>query len=115
MIQDFLRADSLTRRSFAETLAKTALGVSLLPYAARAAADKDSSTANTKLPGFGKAKNVIWLQMIGGMSHIDTFDPKTGETKGPKDPITTKAGYQIGGVFTNLAKDHSDQISIIRS
>jgi len=117
---DLLRtADPLTRRSFAETLAKTALGVSLLPWAAQAAekaALKDhDGGANTTLPGFGKAKAVIWLQMIGGMSHIDTFDPKTGDTKGPKDPVTTKAGYQLGGVFTNLAKDNSDQIAIIRS
>lgn len=113
MNSEFLRVDPMTRRSFAEMLAKTTLGVSLLPLAAQA--EKAVDEANTKLPGFGKAKNVIWLQMIGGMSHIDTFDPKTGETKGPKDPISTKAGYQIGGVFTSLAKDNSDQIAIIRS
>jgi hypothetical protein len=116
MITDLLHADPLTRRSFAEALAKTALGVTLLPYAAQAAASKkDSPSENTTLPGFGKAKAVIWLQMIGGMSHIDSFDPKTGDTKGPKDPITTKAGYQLGGVFTSLARDNSDQIAIIRS
>ena len=119
MNSEFLRVDSLTRRSFAEALAKTALGVSILPGYLLAAADKEKEKAppegNTKLPGFGKAKNVIWLQMIGGMSHIDSFDPKTGDTKGPTDPTSTKAGYQLGGAFTSLAKNNSDQIAIIRS
>jgi hypothetical protein len=105
--------DSLSRRSFAEHVAKATLGVTLLPHLVKgeAAAPVD----NKKLPGFGKAKNVIWLQMIGGMSHIDTLDPKTGDSKGPGDPIQTKAGYQLGGFLPTLAKDHSDKLAIIRS
>jgi hypothetical protein len=43
-------------------------------------------------PGFGKAKNVIFLWMNGGMTHIDTWDPKTGATKGPTDPIKAESG-----------------------
>jgi len=53
--------------------------------------------------------------MIGGMSHIDTLDPKTGDSKGPGDPIQTKAGYQLGGYLPTLAKDHSEKLAIIRS
>lgn len=103
--------DSISRRKFAEHVAKTTLGVTLLPHFIQG-----QETPNPKsLPGFGKAKNVIWLQMIGGMSHIDTLDPKTGDSKGPGDPITTKAGYQLGGYLPNLAKDHSDKLAIIRS
>jgi len=104
----------ISRRHFAEQLAKTTLGVTLLPHLAKAA-DTKPGIDNKTLPGFGKAKNVIWLQMIGGMSHIDTLDPKTGDSKGPGDPIQTKAGYQLGGFLPTLAKDHSEKLAIIRS
>ena len=28
------------------------------------------------LPGGGKAKSVIWIFLVGGMSHVESFDPK---------------------------------------
>lgn len=104
--------DPQSRRQFVERLAYTSLGVTAL---SRLSAADEAPTDNTKLPGFGSAKAVIWLQMIGGMSHIDTLDPKAGDTKGPKDPITTKAGYQLGGALPTLAAEHSDKLAIIRS
>ncbi|HEY2860882.1 MAG TPA: DUF1501 domain-containing protein [Terracidiphilus sp.] len=64
--------------------------------------------------GFGTAKHVIWLQMVGGMSHIDTFDPKTGATKGPKGAISTKAGFQISEFLPKTAAI-ADKICVIRS
>ena len=33
----------------------------------------------------GKAKSLIFLYMSGGMSHFETFDPKTTPTVIPKD------------------------------
>jgi len=108
--------DPITRRAFCERWASAALGVTVLhafgggSFAAEAA----KTTAAPSGPGFGKAKNVIFLQMIGGMSHIDTLDPKTGSTQGPKAPIKTKADFQLGGTMENLAKQ-ADKISIIRS
>jgi uncharacterized protein (DUF1501 family) len=110
----FLSLDPVSRRSFTEHLAKTTLGVTLLPHLVPAA-DTAPAADNNTMPGFGKAKNVIWLQMIGGMSHIDTLDPKTGESKGARDPIQTKADYQLGGYLPTLAKDHADKLAIIRS
>lgn len=107
--------DPLTRRAFCERWASAALGVTVLhglggsSFAAEAA-----KTAASSGPGFGKAKNVIFLQMIGGMTHIDTLDPKDGPTQGPKAPIKTKADFQLGGTMENLAKQ-ADKISIIRS
>jgi hypothetical protein len=62
----------------------------------------------------GKAKSVIYLYMSGGMSHVDTWDPKTGETKGESDPISTNGGFQLGGYLTKMAKQ-GDKITIIRS
>lgn len=106
--------DPLSRRRFAETVAKAALGVTLLPRFG-AAADAVPGVDQRSLPGFGKARHVIWLQMLGGMSHIDTLDPKQGDTKGPADPVPTKAGYQLGGYLPTLAKDHSEKLAIVRS
>jgi Protein of unknown function (DUF1501) len=108
-LSSFFKDQTLSRRLFAERLAKTAFGVTLLPHLNAA-----ESGAKT-LPGFGKAKNVIWLQMLGGMSHIDTLDPKTGATQGPLEPIQTKAGFQLGGYLPTLAKEHASRLCLIRS
>jgi hypothetical protein len=103
------RFDSESRRSFMLRTAKTALGVTMLPVSSKLA------QAAAEGRGGGKAKHVIYLYMQGGMSHIDTFDPKTGETKGAKDPIKTNAeGMMLGGYMEQMAKQ-ANKISIIRS
>jgi len=102
----------ISRRAFCERWAKAALGVTVLHGAARHASAAE--TAAVTGPGFGKAKNVIFLQMIGGMTHIDTLDPKEGPTQGPKAPVKTKADFQLGGTMENLAKQ-ADKFTIIRS
>jgi hypothetical protein len=106
----------LSRRVFCERWAKTALGVTVLHGTAGSLLAAETAAAATPAtgPGFGKAKNIIFLQMIGGMTHIDTLDPKDGPTQGPKAPIKTKADFQLGGTMENLAKQ-ADKISIIRS
>jgi len=109
--------DPLSRRAFCERWAKAALGVTVLHGAARAGFAAEEVAATTKVlggPGFGKAKNIIFLQMLGGMSHIDTLDPKEGPTQGPKAPVSTNADFQLGGTMENLAR-HGDKISLIRS
>ena len=106
---DLNRFDGATRREFVLTAAKTALGVSLLPVSTQLA------RAATEKSGGGKAKHVIYLYMQGGMSHIDTFDPKTGDTKGAADPIKTNAeGMMLGGYMEKMAKQ-ANKIAIIRS
>lgn len=107
--------DSISRRTFCERWAKATLGVTILHGTARHALSAETAAVTPASgPGFGKAKNVIFLQMIGGMTHIDTLDPKDGATQGPKAPIKTKADFQLGGTMENLAKQ-ADKISIIRS
>jgi hypothetical protein len=108
----FLKDDLISRRLFAERIAQATLGVTLMPIALKAEEKLNGDVKS--LPGFGKAKNIIWLQMIGGMSHIDTFDPKHGETKGPKTPVKTKADFELGGALPQLAAI-GDKISLIRS
>ncbi|WP_009965573.1 DUF1501 domain-containing protein [Verrucomicrobium spinosum] len=112
MRNPFLNLDSPTRRAFIERAAKSALGVSMI-----SAFDTPSFGAAAPAPAGkgGKAKSVICLFLTGGMSHIDTFDPKTGATKGFKDPIRTKAsGIQLGGYMTGIA-EQAEKITIIRS
>lgn len=110
MINPFLKLDAASRREFMMRTAKTALGVSVLTNFERAF----GASAPVEKGVGGKAKAVIYLYMSGGMSHIDTWDPKTGETKGAKDPIKTNADMQLGGYMTNMAKV-ADKITIIRS
>jgi hypothetical protein len=103
-----------SRREFMMRAAQATLGVTVMPALNLKAAEA-ASKSGPGTPGFGKAKNVIFLWMGGGMTHIDTWDPKTGSTKGPTDPIKGKGQIDyLGGTMENMAKV-SDKISIIRS
>jgi hypothetical protein len=43
------------------------------------------------------ARNIIYLYMDGGMSHVDTWDPKSGEVMGPTKTIPSSAnGILLG-------------------
>lgn len=68
--------------------------------------------------GGGKAQHVIYLYMAGGMTHIDTFDPKPdapSDIRGTTRAISTKAdGVQLGHCLPLLAKQ-ADKIALIRS
>jgi uncharacterized protein (DUF1501 family) len=66
-----------------------------------------------------KAKSVIQVFLWGGMSHIDTWDPKPdtgydymGDLR--KAIPTNVDGIQVGELFPNLAKQ-ADKFSLIRS
>src|SRR6266850_6309749 len=75
-----LCSDRRSRRIF---LADTSMGLtglalgSLLP-----AAEPDVWTPPNGKPHFApKAKRVIWLFMLGGVSHVESFDPKPALNK----------------------------------
>ena len=63
-----------------------------------------------------RAKNVIFLYMSGGMTHVDTFDPKTpSHIAGATTPLATNAsGLQISNHLPNLAKQ-GDKFAVVRS
>ena len=89
----------------------------VLPFFTRLAEAGETAAVkapNAGLPGFGKAKRVIFLQLNGGMSHIDTFDPKTGATKGPGSAVSAKGDMQLTSFLPATAKI-SDKITVIRS
>src|SRR5687768_12117551 len=116
MKSELLRIDGASRREFMLHTAKTALGVSLLPGLSAKMQAAEKTVTGPGTPGFGKAKHVIFLWMSGGMSHIDTFDPKAGETKGPGTPIKAKSDSinELGGYLPKLAENAS-KLAIIRS
>ena len=69
----FQSLDEPTRRAFLLYAAKSTLGVSLAPSFLLGADDPEVPAKNAnKAP----CKSVIFLYMKGGMSQIDTFDPK---------------------------------------
>jgi hypothetical protein len=98
--------DGLTRRDFLHAGALSTLGLTMPAYlvAKPQVADKDV--------------NCIMLFLVGGPSHIDTWDPKPkapAEVRGPFQPIATNvSGMQISEVFPKMAK-HADKYSLIRS
>ena len=104
--------DDLQRREFLAGIAAASLGVSILPNPMEAA----TTGGGYVKPKNPKAKNVIFVYMQGGMSHLDTFDPKSHpETKGISSPIKTNAdGLQISSLLPNLAK-HGDKMAVIRT
>jgi hypothetical protein len=99
--------DGLTRRDFLHAGAISVLGLSLVDVISlkgQAAPDRDV--------------NCIMLFLVGGPSHIDTWDPKPAapvEVRGPFQPISTRVpGIQVTDIFPRLAR-HTDKISLIRS
>jgi hypothetical protein len=102
--------DDLARREFITRMAKTCLGVSLVPPAMLARA------VETSAPKF--AGHVIYLYMRGGMSHLDTFDTKPDAPagyQGSTRTIKTKSpDLQISGYFPKLA-EHGDKLAVVRS
>ena len=115
MKDTLLRSDEFSRRQFVARTASTMLGVGLLPqvFTSKAQAAFEGSS---KLRQPATAKNVIYLYMSGGMSHLDTFDPKEGvETAGPTQPISTNAdGIRISEYLPRTAMQ-MNHISVINS
>jgi uncharacterized protein (DUF1501 family) len=107
MNKDHLNSLSdLSRRQFVSNAARTALGVSVLPLFA----GKEVAAAP------GKAKHCIFFYMSGGMTHLDTFDPKPGaETQGKTGVAKTPvAGINLSEYMPKLAAGFKD-IALIRS
>jgi len=105
--------DELTRRTFLSQAAKTLLGVGALPLVSTIARAKPGAT---DVSTTGSAQRVIYLYMGGGMSHLDTFDPKPGEeTQGPVDALDTNVpGIRVSAYFPRMAKQ-MDKVAVINS
>lgn len=84
----------LTRRRMVKMFGATLLGMPI------------SRLLAESLPGTGRAEHVILFWNNGGMSHLDTWDPKPGRpTQGEFNPIKTSVpGMEISEIFPQLAK-----------
>lgn len=106
-----LNSDS-SRREFIEKLAYTTFGVSILKSPVMFA---DEVKEPVNMSKFKKAKHVIYIYNNGGMSHLDTFDPKEkASVMGGVKPIKTTGDFSISEYFPNLAK-HGKNFSVVRS
>jgi uncharacterized protein (DUF1501 family) len=105
--------DELTRRHFMSNAARAYLGVHLFPMlggtiaqAAPAAAAKEA-----------KAKHIIYLFMSGGMSHLDTFDPKPKNTAvmGKTTVIPSNVDGTMLGNYLPKTASVMDKVCLINS
>lgn len=101
--------DGLRRRDFLHAGALSVLGLSL------------TDLFQLKAQGALDAKkdiNCIFLFLVGGPSHLDTWDMKPNapaEIRGPYRPIATNAdGIEICEIFPRMAR-HADKWSLVRT
>ena len=111
--------NELSRRDFLARTARTCFGLTIAGSAAQLFSPRAMAADPAILKaGGGKAKHVIYLYMSGGMTHIDTFDPKPqapAEYRGPTEVISTNVdGIQLGHCLPLLAR-HMDKVALIRS
>lgn len=99
MTNNLRRAEEPTRRQALAYAARSLLGVGLLPnFLSSSALAADPKRATS-------AKNVVYLYMDGGMSHVDTWDPKQGEVAGPTRTIATSTpGVRLGEYLPRTAR-----------
>lgn len=114
MRRPYHQLDEPTRRDFLALGARTLLGVTVAGLLPSHLFAGDPATA--KRAPRPMARNVIYLYMAGGMSHLDTFDPKPGtEVGGPVKAIPTSAdGVQISE-YLPLTARQMHRFATIRS
>lgn len=115
MKTDLAKADDLSRRQFVLNAAKTCLGVTAAPLflQGNAQAAFEGSSKAKQVP---TARNVIYLYMSGGMSHLDTFNaqPDTEEA-GPVKHIKTSADGVLLSEYLPLTAKQMHHIAIVNS
>jgi len=97
----------MKRKDFIRNTAYSLFGVSALGQSMGAPIKADTNS---------KVKSVIYIYLQGGMSHLDSFDPKENEEiKGTTKAIGTNvSGIQISEHLPKLA-EIMDKIAIVRS
>ena len=109
-------SNELQRRRFLEQSARRFLGVSTGVSLGMQSGLITKLDAGNSLQGDGSGKQLIYLFMAGGMSHIDTFDLKPRhENQGSTRSIQTSVpGFHVASSMPNLAK-HADKLCVVNS
>ncbi|WP_411825959.1 DUF1501 domain-containing protein [Luteolibacter sp. AS25] len=111
MKQFLNKTDEPTRRQFMLNAARAYLGVHLFPMLGPTIA---SAAAEGASKG-SKAKHVIYLYMSGGMSHLDTFDPKENkDVMGPTKAVMGKGEIAVSNYMPKTAAV-TDKMCILSS
>jgi hypothetical protein len=109
-------SNDLSRRSFVSGAAKTFLGVSASSHLGSNLLAAPGQGASP-LKQAATARNVIYLYMNGGMSHLDTFDPKPeqADIMGLTKVINSNVdGIRVSNNIPLLARQ-MDKLAVIRS
>jgi len=105
-IAELAGKDPLSRRYFMEMSAKLSLGLSLsVPFLPR----------NFQAQEGAKAKSLIYIYLSGGMTHLDTFDPKRGDIMGPTEKIDTNVDDMKFGMHLKELAKQADKLAVINS
>lgn len=104
MLNQINKLDELSRRRVMQGIAGMTLGVNA-PLTNLSAMEQPTN-----------GKRVVRIFLGGGMSHLDSFDPKpqTPEVMGDTKPIRTNTDQQISGYFPKLAQ-MMDKFALVRS
>jgi hypothetical protein len=104
--------DGLSRRGLISSMSAGAFGAAGLSMLNQGL---PSLSAESTIPS-GSAERVIYIYLSGGMSHVDTFDPKPGHAnQGPIGTISTPvAGIQLSDLLPNISRQVK-HCAIIRS
>ncbi|MDB6073155.1 MAG: hypothetical protein JWO89_795, partial [Verrucomicrobiaceae bacterium] len=109
------KANEITRRDFVLRAAKTCLGVTAAPLFlnGRAQAAFDGASKAKQVP---TARNMIYLYMSGGMSHLDTFNAQPGtDEAGPVKHIKTSADGVLLSEYLPLTANHMHHVAVVNS
>lgn len=111
----FTKADELSRRQFMINAARSYLGVTVAPMLG-AGITSSALGARESSGRSSMAESVIFLNMSGGMSHLDTFDlkPRNKEVQGPVEAISTSGDFQISKFLPKTA-EVGDKMCVINS
>ncbi len=109
--------DGLRRREAMRVGGLSALGLSL-PQLLQQRSVKAQDSLSDASPGFGRAKSVILIWLLGGPPQHETWDPKPGapkEIRGDYGCIDSVVpGLRVGELMPRTAM-HTDKLAVLRA
>lgn len=106
--------DSISRRDFLKKMGLAA-GAGIGLFSGGSAMQRLFAKEQTKIATPTPVKSVIFLNMAGGMSHVDTFDPKPGNGKFRR--IKASNGAEVTEIMPRFARQmkHLNMVRTVHS